>query len=79
MCRSIKDLRSLSGEPASEPKDTEIQEAALQFVRKISGNRKPSVANTSAFGAAIAEVAASSRKLLLSLEWGRSSQTARQH
>ena len=48
MCRSIKDLRSLSGEPASEPKDTEIQEAALQFVRKISGDRKPSVANTSA-------------------------------
>ena len=48
MCRSIKDLRSLSGEPASEPKDTETQEAALQFVRKISGDRKPSVANTSA-------------------------------
>ena len=46
MCRSIKDLRSLSGEPASEPKDTEIQEAALQFVRKISGDRKSSVANT---------------------------------
>ena len=68
MCRSIKVLRSLSGEPAAEPKETEILEAALQFVRKISGYRKPSQANTLAFESAIDEVAAASRKLLVSLK-----------
>ena len=77
MCRSIKVLRSLSGESASEPRDTEIREAALQFVRKISGYRKPSQANTLAFESAIDEVAAASRKLLLSLKTGRQTETAR--
>ena len=68
MCRSIKVLRSLSGDPANEPKGTENREAALQFVRKISGYRKPSQANTSAFESAIDEIAVASRKLLLSLK-----------
>ena len=68
MCRSIKVLRSLSSEPANEPKETEIREAALQFVRKISGYRKPSQANTLPFETAIDEVAAASRKLLSSLK-----------
>lgn len=67
MCRSIKVLRTLSGEPAKEPNETEIREAALQFVRKISGYRKPSQANTAAFESAIDEVAVASRKLLSSL------------
>jgi hypothetical protein len=44
--------------------DDEITAAALQFVRKVSGYRKPSAANEAAFEAAVAEVAASSRRLL---------------
>ena len=68
MCRSIKVLRSLTGDPVGEAQDNEIREAALQFVRKISGYRKPSQANALAFETAIDEVAAASRKLSLSLK-----------
>ncbi len=78
MCRSIKMLRSPAGEPVSEPNETEVREAALQFVRKISGYRKPSQINTVAFESAIDEVAVASRKLLLSLQPGKSPQTASQ-
>ena len=60
MCRSIKKLRR-EGEPAT---DQEIQEAALQFVRKVSGYQKPSRANGAAFEAAIEEISAASRRLL---------------
>ncbi len=63
MCRSIKTLRS----PYAEGTDQEVREAALQFVRKVSGFRKPSQANESAFDAAIDEVARASRKLLDSI------------
>ena len=63
MCRSIKVLRNAGNQPS----DQEVQEAALQFVRKISGYRHPSQANTVAFEAAVAEIAAASRNLLLSL------------
>ena len=63
MCRSIKTLRSVEREAS----DTEVSEAALQFVRKISGYRHPSQANTDAFEAAVNEIAAVSRKLLGSL------------
>jgi hypothetical protein len=62
MCRSIKTLRR-PGEPATEE---EIQAAALQFVRKVSGFRAPSRANTEAFEAAVEEITAASRRLL---EW----------
>ncbi len=63
MCRSIKTLR------AQEPPATEeeINAAALQFVRKISGYRAPSRANREAFDQAVAEIAAASEKLLASL------------
>ena len=64
MCRSIKVLRNADNQPS----DQEVQEAALQFVRKISGYRHPSQANTVAFEAAVAEIAATSRNLLLSLK-----------
>ena len=64
MCRSIKTLRR-SGEPAT---DDEIQAAALQFVRKISGYRQPSRANTPAFDRAVDDVAAAARVLLDSLQ-----------
>lgn len=63
MCRSIKQLR-YAGEP---PTDTEIEAAARQFVRKVSGYRQPSRANQEAFNQAVAEVAASTRRLLESL------------
>lgn len=63
MCRSIKTLRSPEGTVATE----EIEAAALQFVRKVSGYRKPSKANEDVFNAAVDEIAASSRKLLDSL------------
>ena len=60
MCRSIQKLRRPE-EPASEE---EIQAAALQFVRKVSGYRKPSRANQLAFDDAVMEVAAATQKLL---------------
>jgi hypothetical protein len=60
MCRSIKRLRE-GNTPAS---DDEIREAALQFVRKISGFRQPSPRNAEAFGAAVDEVAEASRRLI---------------
>ncbi len=63
MCRSIKVLR-LQDRVATEQ---EINEAALQYVRKISGYRKPSKANQTAFDAAVREVALSTQKLLASL------------
>jgi hypothetical protein len=60
MCRSIKQLRR----PEIDPTDQEIQEAALQFVRKVSGYRSPSKANEAAFNHAVIEIAASTRVLL---------------
>ncbi len=63
MCRSIKPLR-LPDHPATE---TEVYEAALQYVRKVSGYRKPSRANQAAFDAAVAEVAQATSKMLEAL------------
>jgi hypothetical protein len=63
MCRSIKQLRNL----AQPPTDAEIEAAALQFVRKVSGYRKPSAANQAAFDAAVAEIAEATERLLNSL------------
>ncbi|MGH2695369.1 MAG: DUF2277 domain-containing protein [Actinomycetota bacterium] len=60
MCRSIKRLRGPDG-PATED---EVREAALQFVRKVSGFREPSRRNTEAFDAAVNDVAEASRRLL---------------
>jgi hypothetical protein len=60
MCRSIKTLRTLDV-PAT---DDEVRAAALQFVRKVSGYRKPSPANEEAFNAAVEEIAHASRHLL---------------
>ncbi len=64
MCRNIRPLFNFDP-PATHD---EIEAAALQFVRKISGSRKPSKINEAAFNAAIAEIAAASGKLLSSLE-----------
>ena len=60
MCRSIKQLRN-SEIPAT---DEEIRAAALQFVRKVSGYRKPSKANQEAFDRAVDEVSQATQKLL---------------
>ena len=64
MCRSIKQLRRPE-EPATEQ---EVYEAALQYVRKISGYRKPSRANSAIFEAAVQEIARSTSLLLVGLE-----------
>ena len=62
MCRSIKTLRD---DPELSADD--IQAAALQYVRKVSGFRKPSRANQQAFDAAVAEIAATTDTLLKNL------------
>ena len=60
MCRSIKQLRNAEI-PATEE---EIRAAALQFVRKVSGYRKPSKVNEAAFDQAVEEVAQATQRLL---------------
>ncbi len=71
MCRSIKPLR-LPDRPATEQ---EIQEAALQYVRKVSGYRKPSKANQEIFEKAIEEIADATRKMLENLQTKNGAQT----
>lgn len=63
MCRSIKPL-FVTEPPATEE---EIRAAALQFVRKISGMRKPSRVNEAAFEAAVDEIAQSASHMLRQL------------
>jgi hypothetical protein len=60
MCRSIKPLFNF--EPPAT--DAEVHDAALQYVRKLSGVPRPSQANAAAFDRAVAEVAAATRRLL---------------
>jgi hypothetical protein len=64
MCRSIHTLYNV--EPAAS--EAEARAAALQYVRKISGYRKPSRANEAAFERAVDEIAAISWRLLGQLE-----------
>ena len=64
MCRNIKTLFNFEPLVTEE----EIRAASLQFVRKVSGFNSPSKANEAAFLAAVDQVAAISRKLLISLE-----------
>ena len=64
MCRNIRPLFNFEP-PAS---DDEIQAAALQYVRKVSGINKPSVSNEAAFNFAVDEVARSTRELIGRLE-----------
>ena len=64
MCRSIKVLRRAGETVTAE----ELHAAALQFVRKISGCRKPSKVNRAAFDFGVAEVASASRRLLESMQ-----------
>jgi len=64
MCRSIKTLRR-PDEPATRE---EIEAAALQFIRKVSGYRVPSKSNRDAFDSAVTEVADASARLLASIQ-----------
>ncbi len=61
MCRSIKTLRG------TDPTNDEVEAAALQFVRKVSGFRVPSRANEAAFNDAVADITAIASHLLESL------------
>jgi hypothetical protein len=63
MCRNIKTLHNFEP-PATED---EVNAAALQYVRKVSGSAKPSKANEAAFARAVAEVAAATNRLLAQL------------
>ena len=60
MCRNIRTLHNFDP-PAS---DEEVHDAALQYVRKISGSSKPSQANAEAFDRAVEEIAAATGRLL---------------
>ena len=60
MCRNIRQLHNF--EPPATP--DEVHDAALQYVRKISGSTKPSQANQEAFDEAVEEVAEVTAKLL---------------
>jgi hypothetical protein len=63
MCRNIRTLHNFEPPATKE----EVQDAALQYVRKISGSTKPSQANQEAFDRAVAEVTAATHTLLDSL------------
>ena len=63
MCRNIRQLRFSDRSPTEE----ELELAALQFVRKITGYRKPSRANEEAFESAVSEIASVTQKLLADL------------
>ncbi len=60
MCRNIRTLHNF--EPPAT--DDEVQAAAVQFVRKVSGSTRPSQANQEAFDRAVREVAEATRRLL---------------
>lgn len=63
MCRSIRTLRAADPHPTTG----DVEAAARQYVRKLSGYRSPSRANTAVFDAAIAEVAAATERMLAAL------------
>ena len=64
MCRNIRPLHNFEPPATTE----EVEAAALQYVRKISGSTKPSKANEEAFHRAVHEVAVASQRLLDALE-----------
>jgi len=67
MCRSIKRLRSTPQQPV-EISETDIREAALQYIRKVSGYRIPSRSNQSAFELAVDQVTRATSELLEALK-----------
>ena len=75
MCRNIKKLRN----PEGPPTDRELEDAALQFVRKVSGYRVPSRANEAAFNRAVSSIAAATRDLFDSLVTNTTSSRTAEH
>jgi hypothetical protein len=73
MCRSIKTLRPPFADDVTE---SDIKAAALQYVRKISGFRAPAAHNAAAFDAAVAEIAATTGRLLAQLQVRRPGRSA---
>lgn len=63
MCRNIRPLSNFEPPATGE----EVQAAAVQYVRKVSGATRPSQANKEAFDRAVADVAAATQRLLDSL------------
>ena len=63
MCRNIRALHNFDPPTTNE----EVREAALQYVRKVSGSNKPSQANAAAFDRAVEDVAAATTRLLAGL------------
>ena len=72
MCRNIQQLRGAEP-PATE---AEVRDAALQYVRKVSGYREPSATNRASFERAVDEIAAATRALLDGLVVGAGSRPA---
>jgi hypothetical protein len=60
MCRNIRQLHNFEPPATSE----EVEAAALQYVRKVSGSTRPSQANAAAFDEAVREVAGATERLL---------------
>ncbi|HMF78600.1 MAG TPA: DUF2277 domain-containing protein [Bryobacteraceae bacterium] len=75
MCRSIKVLRT----PAATVGRPDIEAASLQFVRKVSGLRKPSKANQAAFDAAVLEITDVTERLLQNLTKPKGAQDQPEH
>lgn len=65
MCRSIKTLRPPYAEDVTE---TDVRAAALQYVRKVSGFRKPAAHNEAAFDHAVDEIERATSELLAAIE-----------
>jgi hypothetical protein len=63
MCRNIKTLHNFTPPATAD----EVNAAALQYVRKVSGSTRPSKANEAAFARAVAEVATATNRLLVEL------------
>ena len=72
MCRNIKKLRR----PDASPTDAELADAALQYVRKISGFNSPSQVNRKAFEKAVRDITRASRTLFEGLEANRRQTTS---
>ena len=60
MCRNIRQLHNFAPPATTD----EVEAAALQYVRKVSGSARPSQANSAAFDRAVAEVARATQELL---------------
>ncbi len=68
MCRSIKQLRPAKGSDTPFATAEEVEAAARQFVKKVSGFQRPAKHNEDAFNRAIADISDATQRLLASIE-----------